>query len=192
MKHWKNTLLIPAALALVLLAACGRKQAVTLPIEDGPAVADSEKNLPQEPEKEPDSSNPSKDGKADEPAAGQPEVPETPEETEPEEQEPVREAVRVDGVLYYATGEPSALTGRCGTWDGVIDTAVPADELPQEGDSSNFGTGYYYQFAADGCVELDIDGRWMVFRREDICGLPVAANPEQTLPVEPEEPPVQE
>ena len=192
MKHWKNTLLIPAALMLVLLAACGRKQAVTLPMEDGPAVADSEKNLPQEPGTESDASNQTEDGKTDEPAAGQMEMPETPEEPEPEEQELVREAVRVDGVLYYATGEPSPLTGRCGTWDGVIETAVPADELPQEDDSSNFGTGYYYQFAADGCIELDIGGQWMVFRREDICTLPVAANQEQTLPVEPEDPPVQE
>lgn len=181
MKSWKMALLTVGVLAL--LAACGAKKAVTLPMEGGTAVADPEENLPPESEADPNPSGQAEDGAVDAPEENKLEAPE-----EPEMPEAVREAVRVDGVLYYATGEPSTLTARCGTWDGVIETTVPEDELPQEDDSSNFGTGYPYQFAAEDSIELNIDGQWMVFRREDVCSLHVAANREQTLPVEPEEP----
>ena len=184
MKSWKMALLTVGVLAL--LAARRAKKAVTLPMKGGTAIADPEENLLPESEAVPNPSGQAEDGAVDAPEENQLEAPEEPEETEVPEA--VREAVRVDGVLYYATGEPSSLTARCGTWDGVIETTVPEDELPQEDDSSNFGTGYMYQFAAEGSIELNIDGQWMVFRREDVCGLPVAANREQTLPVEPKEP----
>ena len=77
-----------------------------------------------------------------------------------------RRAVRIDGVLYYDTGTVSDLEYRCGTPDGVITDTTDADALPTEDGQSNFGTGYGYQFAADGTVEVEIDGEYVIFAAE--------------------------
>ena len=77
-----------------------------------------------------------------------------------------RRAVRIDGVLYYDTGAVSDSKARCGTPDGVITTATDADALPTEDGQSNFGTGYGYQFTADGTVEVEIDGEYVIFAAE--------------------------
>ena len=77
-----------------------------------------------------------------------------------------RRAVFIDGVLYYDTGTVSDMEYRCGTPDGVISDTTAADELPTENGQSNFGTGYGYQFAADGTVEVEIDGEYVIFAAE--------------------------
>lgn len=77
-----------------------------------------------------------------------------------------RRAVRIDGVLYYDTGTVSDMEYRCGTPDGVISDTTDADTLPTEDGQSNFGTGYGYQFAADGTVEVEIDGEYVIFAAE--------------------------
>ena len=77
-----------------------------------------------------------------------------------------RRAVRIDGVLYYDTGTVSDMEYRCGTPDGVITDTTDADALPTEDGQSNFGTGYGYQFAADGTVEVEIDGEYVIFAAE--------------------------
>ena len=77
-----------------------------------------------------------------------------------------RRAVRIDGVLYYDTGAVSDMEYRCGTPDGVITDTTDADALPTEDGQSNFGTGYGYQFAADGTVEVEIDGEYVIFAAE--------------------------
>lgn len=77
-----------------------------------------------------------------------------------------RRAVCIDGVLYYDTGTVSDMEYRCGTPDGVISDTTDADVLPTEDGQSNFGTGYGYQFAADGTVEVEIDGEYVIFAAE--------------------------
>lgn len=77
-----------------------------------------------------------------------------------------RRAVCIDGILYYDTGAVSDMEYRCGTPDGVITDTTDADALPTEDGQSNFGTGYGYQFAADGTVEVEIDGEYVIFAAE--------------------------
>ena len=77
-----------------------------------------------------------------------------------------RRAVCIDGVLYYDTGAVSDMEYRCGTPDGVITDTTDADALPTEDGQSNFGTGYGYQFAADGTVEVEINGEYVIFAAE--------------------------
>ena len=70
--------------------------------------------------------------------------------------------VMVDNTLYQSAGEVSTVEGRCGNMDGEITAAVDHTQRPAEDNTSNFGTGYGYQFC-DGHVELKIDGKWIVF-----------------------------
>ncbi len=69
--------------------------------------------------------------------------------------------LRVDGQIYYDTGEESS-EGRCGVMDGEITSAVEAGETPEEDGQSNFGTGYGWQRSAGG-VDVCIDGQWVTF-----------------------------
>ena len=77
-----------------------------------------------------------------------------------------RRAVRIDGILYYDTGTVSDAETRRAILDGVITDTTDADALPTEDGQSNFGTGYGYQFAADGTVEVEIDGEYVIFAAE--------------------------
>lgn len=77
-----------------------------------------------------------------------------------------RRAVCIDGVLYYDTGTISDAETRRAILDGVISATTDADALPTEDGQSNFGTGYGYQFAADGTVEVEIDGEYVIFAAE--------------------------
>ena len=77
-----------------------------------------------------------------------------------------RRAVCIDGVLYYDTGTISDAETRRAILDGVITDTTDADALPTEDGQSNFGTGYGYQFAADGTVEVEIDGEYVIFAAE--------------------------
>lgn len=71
--------------------------------------------------------------------------------------------VMVDGTLYYDTNRESSFGVRCGVMDGEITSAVDSTEIPAENDQSNFGTGYGYQYGLEGSIELNIDGKWIVF-----------------------------
>ena len=77
-----------------------------------------------------------------------------------------RRAVCIDGILYYDTGAVSDAETRRAILDGVITDTTDADALPTEDGQSNFGTGYGYQFAADGTVEVEIDGEYVIFAAE--------------------------
>lgn len=76
--------------------------------------------------------------------------------------------VMIDGVMYYDAGRESTVSGRCGVMDGEITSAVAGTEVPAADDQSNFGSGYGYQWGPEeGTVEIDVDGRWMVFEQRD-------------------------
>ena len=83
-------------------------------------------------------------------------VPETGEEAP-------RLLVMIDGQLYRATGQDSDVDGRCGMMDGRIDSSVERGEIPGQNGQSNFGAPYGYQYGADGQIEVDLEGRWLVF-----------------------------
>ena len=89
-------------------------------------------------------------------------IPEEDEPDSPAVSEILPEMVQIDGVLYQTTGQESSITGRCGNMDGEITAAVDHTQRPTEDNTSNFGTGYGYQFC-NGHVELKIDGKWIVF-----------------------------
>ncbi len=71
--------------------------------------------------------------------------------------------VRVGGICYLDTGNPSTVTARCGTPDGYITSTVPEDQTPTEDDQSNFGVGYEYQLGGDGIIEVRLDDGYRVF-----------------------------
>ena len=76
--------------------------------------------------------------------------------------------VMIDGVMYYDAGRESTVSGRCGVMDGEITSTVDGTEVPAADDQSNFGSGYGYQWGPEeGTVEVDVDGRWMVFEQRD-------------------------
>ena len=70
--------------------------------------------------------------------------------------------VRVKGKLYYDSGMLSD-TLRCGVMDGQIETTVEAGEVPKKDNQSNFGAGYGYQYGAGGTIEINVDGKWLIF-----------------------------
>lgn len=75
----------------------------------------------------------------------------------------------VNGELYMSTGTESTNSGRCGVMDGEITSQVGENTVPTENDQSNFGTGYGYQYGSfEGILEVEIDGRWMVFSTEKV------------------------
>lgn len=91
--------------------------------------------------------------------------------------------VQVNGVTYFDTGTESTITGRCGTYDGEIESCVDSTQIPTEDNQSNFGTGYGYQFGRKGTIEVLIDGKWIVFEADEtnaICGYPLYKDPGET------------
>ena len=98
---------------------------------------------------------------------------------EPEEEAPLYDRipmVQVDGKLYYDTGKESTITGRCGVMDGEILSSVSASEIPTEDGQSNFGSGYSYQYGAEGTIEILIDGRFIVFEHREGSGRTIQFN----------------
>lgn len=71
--------------------------------------------------------------------------------------------VKVDGVIYGDTGYENAMV-TCGTADGEIKTTVDGKSMPEKDDESNFGTGYGYQVWEKGYINVEIEGRWILFR----------------------------
>ncbi|MBS5003015.1 hypothetical protein [Holdemania filiformis] len=74
--------------------------------------------------------------------------------------------VRVEGTLYRDTGNESQAENHSGTRAGKITSTVSADEKPTVDDQSNFGTGYEYQIAVEGTIEIFINDRWFIFAAE--------------------------
>lgn len=71
--------------------------------------------------------------------------------------------VRVNGKLYYDTGKESTAGGRCGMMDGEITSAVDGSEIPMEDNQSNFGSGFGYQYGANGTIEIYMNEKWFAF-----------------------------
>lgn len=75
--------------------------------------------------------------------------------------------VKVDGTTYVDTGYENAMV-TCGTADGEIKTTVDAKNKPENDDESNFGKGYGYQVWEKGYINVQIEGRWILFRDIDL------------------------
>lgn len=89
--------------------------------------------------------------------AGMEEMPETPGK-------PLM--VMVEGTVYCDTGRRSE-AARCGMMDGEITSEVERSEEPEEDNQSNFGTGFGYQYGADGTIEVLYEDEWCIFERRD-------------------------
>ena len=76
-------------------------------------------------------------------------------------------AVMVDGHLYVSTEEIDTNL-KCGVMDGEITSSVESYLLPEKNDSSNFGTGYSYQYAGFGKLCVLIDGQMVLFKDESV------------------------
>ncbi len=71
--------------------------------------------------------------------------------------------VKVHGQLYIDMGYVnSAVT--CGTADGEITSSVEPSQSPEKDNESNFGKGYEYQLGDAHHINVNIDGRWVVFQ----------------------------
>ena len=72
------------------------------------------------------------------------------------------QCVQIDGVLYFDTGSAVDCPPDRGA-DGVIETSVDRDAVPETDGCSNFGTGYSYWVTGDGAVVVEIDGEYCEF-----------------------------
>ncbi len=66
----------------------------------------------------------------------------------------------VDGTLYIDSGE-WITEARCGVMDGEITSTT--DGTPDEEGQSNFGTGYSYQRAGEGCIDVRFEDGFQRF-----------------------------
>lgn len=75
---------------------------------------------------------------------------------------PVR-MVRLNGELYYSSGNNSEIDARCGVMDGKIKGGAEESCIPTEDNTSNFDGEYSYQLCSGNTIELLMDGEWIVF-----------------------------
>lgn len=73
----------------------------------------------------------------------------------------------VNGQIYVDAERASEIDGRCGMMDGSVTSTVKAGERPAKDGQSNFGVGYGYQYGEGETVEVQIDGTFFVFTREN-------------------------
>ena len=53
--------------------------------------------------------------------------------------------------------------------NGKITSSVHGNTKPTVNDQSNFGEGYAYQYgAAEGTIEIYMDGKWCIFATEEV------------------------
>ncbi len=71
--------------------------------------------------------------------------------------------IKVNGKLYYDTGEVSD-EARCGVMDGKITSHVEIDQVPTENDQSNFDGDFSYQLSGDNTIDVLINGQWLTFK----------------------------
>ena len=75
----------------------------------------------------------------------------------------------VDGDLYYDSGLVSKNSSRCGTMDGALKKAVKENEIPLKSGEANFEADGY-QLATSITKEVNIDGKWVIFKKYDSYG----------------------
>lgn len=76
--------------------------------------------------------------------------------------------LRIDGALYYETGEESEVDARCGNMDGTFKKSVPSNMVPQNDNESNFDDSSEYQIGSSkDTVEILIDDDWEIFAKID-------------------------
>ena len=76
--------------------------------------------------------------------------------------------VMVDGLYYYSTGREAASGD--GAPEGEITSTVDGTQIPQENDQSNFGEGFPYRYGEEGTLQIQMNGKWMVFEHREGTG----------------------
>lgn len=76
--------------------------------------------------------------------------------------------VLVDGLYYYSTGEEAVSGDRAP--EGEITSTVDGSQIPTEDDQSNFGEGFPYRYGEEGTLEVQMNGKWMVFEYREGSG----------------------
>lgn len=71
--------------------------------------------------------------------------------------------IMVNDKYYYDTGRVSGRTERSDKMDGEITSTVDGSEKPAKNNQSNFGEGYGYQFGENDTIEVNMNGKWVVF-----------------------------
>ena len=85
------------------------------------------------------------------------------------EKKPIR-MFNVEGILYYDSGIVCENTPpRCGVMSGEIKKTVPENEIPHNPGEANFDA-QGYQHATSITKEVNIDGKWIVFKKYDTYG----------------------
>lgn len=78
---------------------------------------------------------------------------------------------RIDGEIYYETGEFSKMSPRCGTLDGLFEKVYTEYEVPKADGGANFeGEDYYgngWQKISKSTVEVPTTGGWSIFRKAE-------------------------
>lgn len=76
--------------------------------------------------------------------------------------------VRINGALYYESGEDNDNSARCGNADGSFKRTAGKFEVPQNDNESNFDDATAYQLgAAENTIEIQIDDDWEIFAKID-------------------------
>ena len=70
--------------------------------------------------------------------------------------------IKVKDQVYISTDVVVDIL-RCGVMDGKIESTVENGVLPEENNQSNFGIGFGYQFRSEDVVDVNIDGKWVMF-----------------------------
>ena len=75
----------------------------------------------------------------------------------------------VDGELYYDSGIVNSEVKKCGTMDGELKKTVKENEIPLKSGEANFEIEGY-QNATSITKEVNIDGKWVIFKKYDTYG----------------------
>lgn len=76
--------------------------------------------------------------------------------------------LRIDGALYYESGEDNENSARCGNADGSFKRTAGKYEVPQGDGESNFDDADSYQIGMlENTVEILIDDDWEIFSKID-------------------------
>ncbi len=77
----------------------------------------------------------------------------------------LRPMLMINGALYWDTGKESPM-GAANQVDGTIKTDISQNKKPTEHEQSNFGFVGSAYTVGDGFVQVNIDGKWIVFELE--------------------------
>ena len=73
--------------------------------------------------------------------------------------------VKIDGALYYDTGEDSEQGARCATLDGNFTKGANEFEIPQNDNQANFDGAQGYQIGKENTIEIPIEDEWEIFKK---------------------------